>query len=169
MSRLEIKIYPDPILRRKSKEVEEITQEIRKLAKDMIETMQNSDPEGIGLAAPQVGKSLRIIVVQTEGGPAVFINPKIIKKSKEKEVAEEGCLSLPGVWLKIKRAKWVEMEAVALGPSPLAEGGKIDINGEISKIKAEGLLARVLQHEIDHLNGVLITDRVGFFQKFFKK
>jgi peptide deformylase len=152
MAVLEIKKYPDPILRKKCEKVKEITPEIKELAKDMIETMQKNEPEGIGLAAPQVGELKRIIVVQLGEEPAVFFNPKIIKKSREKEVMEEGCLSLPGLWLKIKRAKKVEVEA-------------IDKNGKIIKIKTEGLPARVLQHEIDHINGILFIDRVGFFQR----
>src|SRR3989338_306368 len=107
---LEIKKYPEMVLRKKAKEIAEITPEIKKLAQDMIETMLDSQPEGIGLAATQVGVSKRIIVVKTEKGSAVFINPKIVKKSRKKEAAEEGCLSLPGIWLKIKRASEVELE-----------------------------------------------------------
>lgn len=148
----EIKKYPEPILNKKAGEIKEITPEIKKLAEDMIETLLKAEPEGVGLAAPQVGVSKRMFVAQTEKGLAVFINPKIIKKSKMAQTLEEGCLSLPGIYLKIKRAKLLELEA-------------LDINGKKINIKAEGFFARILQHEIDHLDGVLIIDRVNFWQK----
>lgn len=150
--KLEIKKHPDPVLSKKAGKIKEITPEIKKLGKDMIETMQKSDPEGVGLAGPQVGVSKRIIVVLTEQGPAVFINPEILKKSRETEITEEGCLSLPGVLLKKKRAKSIELEA-------------LDTEGKKGKIKAEGILARIFQHEIDHLDGILIADKKDFLQK----
>lgn len=149
---MEIKKYPDPILRRKAEKIDEITPEIKKLAEDMIETILNSKPEGVGLAAPQVGIAKRFFVAQMDGGPAVFLNPEIVKKSRKTEIMEEGCLSLPGIYLKIKRARELELEGV-------------DINGKKMKIKAEGLFARIFQHEIDHLNGVLIIDRMNLWQK----
>jgi len=157
---LEIKKYPEPVLRKKCREVKEITDEIKKLGRDMMETMKDKD--GIGLAAPQVGETKRIIVVhpiqertpqeKAAKTPLVFINPKIAKKSKKQEVMEEGCLSLPGLWLKIKRAREVEMKA-------------LNIEGREVKIKTAGLFARVLQHEIDHLDGILLIDRLPFWQK----
>ena len=132
------------ILRKKSLKTKEINDDIRELAQDMIETMDKSD--GIGLAACQVGKGLRIFVLPKElCDKQVFINPEIIKMSKDVDIVEEGCLSLPGVFLPIKRAKLLKIKAV-------------DENGKKFKIKTEGLLARVIQHEFDHLNGVLITD-----------
>ena len=152
MAILEIKKYPNPILRKKSKEVKEITPEIKQLAQDLIETMLKSEPEGIGLAAPQVGVSKRIIAVATESGPAVLVNPKIIHKSREKEVMEEGCLSLPNIWLDIKRPKEVEVEA-------------LDINAKKIKIRTDGVFAKILQHEIDHIDGILIIDRVNLWRK----
>lgn len=148
----EIKKYPDSILRKKAEKVKEITPEIKELVQDMAETMLKSEPEGVGLAAPQVGVSKRIFIAQTEKGLALFFNPEIVKKSRKTEIMEEGCLSLPKTWLKIKRAKQVQLEA-------------LDINGQKINIKAVGLFARILQHEIDHLNGVLIRDRVGFWRK----
>lgn len=148
----EIRKYPDPILKKKAEKIKEITPEIKQLAQDLIETMLSSKPEGIGLAAPQIGVSKRVIAVMTESGPAVYINPKIAEKSRKKEAAEEGCLSLPGTWLNIKRAKEIRLEA-------------IDINGKKINIKAVGFLARILQHEIDHLNGTLIIDKVSLWQK----
>ena len=158
MATLEIKKYPDPILRKKSQAVEKITDEIEKLKKDMVETMIKNN--GVGLSAPQVGQLKRIITVQTDKEPLELVNPKIIKKSKETEVVEEGCLSFPGFWLKIKRAKKVEVRAK-------------DKAGREVQISAQGLQARVLQHEIDHLDGILFIDRLGFFQrlklrKYFK-
>lgn len=155
MAILEIKKYPDPVLRKKAEEIKEITPEIRELSRDMIETMLKNDPEGVGLAGPQVGVSKRIFIAQTEKRPAVFINPKITRKSKRREAMEEGCLSVPGIWLKVKRAESLELEA-------------LDINGQKLRIKAEGLIARILQHEIDHLNGVLIIDKVSFWRKIVK-
>lgn len=152
MAIMEIKKYPDPVLRKKTGRVKEITPEIKKLAEDMIETMLKSEPEGVGLAAPQVGISKKIFVAQVGREPRVFVNPEIVKKSKKTEIMEEGCLSLPGIWLKIKRAKKIELDA-------------LDINGQKLKIKAEGLFARILQHEIDHLEGTLIIDKASFWQK----
>lgn len=138
-------------MRKKAEEIKEITPEIKELAEDMTETMLKSERDAVGLAAPQVGVSIRMFVAQTRNGPGVFINPEISKKSG-KEAVEEGCLSLPGLWLKVKRAKEIELEA-------------IDINGKKIKTKAVGLFARILQHEIDHLNGVLIIDKASFWQK----
>lgn len=142
-------------MRKKAQEIEEITAEIKQLAQDLIETMLKSEREAVGLAAPQVGISKRIFAAQTESGPTIFINPKITKKSKKTETIEEGCLSLPAIWFKIKRPKEIEMEA-------------LDINGKKLKIKTEGMFARILQHEIEHLNGVLIINRVNFWQRITK-
>jgi peptide deformylase len=150
MAILEIKKYPDPILRKKCQEVKEVDEEIKKLVDDMIETMEEND--GVGLAAPQVGVLKRIIIVETGKGPEGFINPKIFKKTKETEIDGEGCLSIPGIFLKIKRWKEIEVEA-------------LNQEGEKVLVKAVGLVARIFQDEIDHLNGILIIDRVGFWQK----
>ena len=156
---LEIKNYPDPVLKRRvSEEVKEITSEIKELASDMTETMKSR--EGVGIAAPQVGELKRLIVVQTDGfdglttrkEPVVFVNPEIITKSKEQEIMEEGCLCLPGLFLKIKRAKEAEIEA-------------LDINGNKIRMKIKGFPARIFQHDIDHLDGILIIDKVGFWQR----
>ncbi|MFH1841449.1 MAG: peptide deformylase [Candidatus Nealsonbacteria bacterium] len=154
MTLLEIKKHPNPILRKKCKEIEEVTEKIKKLAQDMIKTMEEKD--GAGLAAPQIGKSIRIIAVCTEEGSKAFINPKIVKKTKETETLEEGCLSLPGIFLKVKRAKGVDVEA-------------LDIEGKKVKLKTEGIFARIFQHEIDHLDGILIIDKLNFFQKLKAK
>lgn len=152
MAILEIKKYPESVLGKRAEEVKEITPEIKKLIEDMVETMLKAEPEGVGLAAPQIGVSKKIFIAQTEKGPAVFINPKITKKSRETDVLEEGCLSLPGIWLKIRRAKWIKMDY-------------LDKEGIMAEIRAEGMQARILQHEIDHLNGILIINRIGLLQK----
>ena len=160
MAILKIKKYPDPILRRKCQGVKEVTEEIKNLGWDIVETIEEN--EGIGLAAPQIGELKRVIVIHPikERSPEekskklsqVFINPEIIKRSKETIIDEEGCLSFPGLFLKIKRAKEVEVEA-------------LDEKGEKVQIKAEGLPARILQHEIDHLDGILFIDKISFWQK----
>jgi len=148
---LEIKIYQDPGLRDKSREVQEVDEEIRKLVDDMIETMGNN--KGIGLAAPQVGVLKRVIVVEAEEGPKEFINPEIISRGKEKNSMEEGCLSFPGLFLRIKRAEEIEVKA-------------LDKEGREVKVKAQGLIARIIQHEIDHLEGLLILDKINFLEKW---
>jgi peptide deformylase len=138
------------ILRKKSQKIKEIDSEIRELSQDMSQIMV--EKQGVGLAAVQIGELKRIILVQTEDGLKFFVNPEIVEKSKETETAEEGCLSLPGLWLKIKRAKQVEVKF-------------LNLQGQEETIKAQGLLARILQHEIDHLDGKLIIDRISFWQK----
>ncbi len=149
MATLDIKKYPESILRKKCQEIKEITPEIKELILNMAETMLKN--QGIGLAAPQVGVLKKLIVVRIEKGPLAFINPKIIKKSKETEIGEEGCLSFPGIWLKIKRAKGVEIES-------------LNEMGEKICFKTEGLPARIFQHEIDHLDGILFIDRLNLWQ-----
>ena len=153
MAILEIKKFNEPVLRKKCEKVKKVDKKTKKLIVDMVQTMKEG--QGIGLAAPQVGVSKRVIVVQTDlRGQRILalVNPKIIKKSQEKEMDEEGCLCFPGIFLEIKRAKEVEVEG-------------LDIKGEKIKLKAKGLLARVFQHEIDHLDGVLFIDRISFWQK----
>lgn len=147
---LEIKKYPDSIMGEKCQEVEKIDDEILKLIEEMKKKMIES--EGVGLAANQVGIGKKIIIVQTEKGPEALINPKILKKSRETEISEEGCLSLPGVRLDIKRAKEVLIEA-------------LDTDGKFLQIEAKNLPARIFQHEIDHIEGCLIIDRISFFEK----
>jgi len=156
----EIIKYSNPVLRKKCQEVKEVTEEIRNLGLDMIESMTES--QGIGLAAPQVGELKRVIVVhpikersleeKSKEKPQIFINPKIIKKSRETIIDEEGCLSFPELFLKIKRAKEVKIEA-------------LNERGEKIRVQAEGLPARIIQHEIDHLDGILFIDYLSFWQK----
>jgi peptide deformylase len=146
----EILKYPHPLLKKRSGEVDQIDGELKKLIQDMTETMY--DAGGVGLAAPQVGVSRRVIVVDVspmdpQQSFFVMINPEII--SEEGDVDhEEGCLSVPDCLEKVKRRERVQVRGI----SP--EGRKLEILGE-------GILAFALQHEIDHLNGVLILDRVS--------
>lgn len=148
---LEIKKYPDPILRKKAEPVKEITPEIKELIFNMKETLEPK--RGVGLAAPQIGISKRVIVVRTKNKLLAFINPEILKKSFRKISETEGCLSFPGLWLEIKRSKWAEIKA-------------IDENGKEISFRAQDFLAMVFQHEIDHLNGILFFERLPLLQKW---
>lgn len=163
---LEILKYPDPRLRRKGVAVKEVTPELKQLAENMIETMYAE--RGIGLAAPQVGESIRLLVIDTrprdEDGqvtdegmsdleravpqPIVIFNPEIYK-SEGKTTYDEGCLSVPGFYETVERKLYIE-----------AKG--LDINGQEFVIKTDGLLAICLQHEMDHLEGKLFIDRLSF-------
>jgi peptide deformylase len=146
MAVLKVRRYGDPILRRRATPIELMTPEIRALVDDMVETMY--DEVGIGLAAPQVGHSLRLMVVGDEQGRGTqaLVNPAITTQGG-KVTAEEGCLSLPGIFAQVTRSEWVTLEAQDLEGRPIA-------------ITARGLRARVFQHEIDHLDGVLFIDRL---------
>ncbi|MFQ5899120.1 MAG: peptide deformylase [Candidatus Methylomirabilia bacterium] len=143
---LTVRRYGDPGLRRKAEPVSAITPEIKQLIADMVETMY--DQIGIGLAAPQLGISLRVVVVNDEQGasPRALINPAITAQGG-RAVAEEGCLSIPGIFAPVERAEWVELEA-------------LDDDGHPLKFQARGLQARVIQHEVDHLDGILFIDRL---------
>ena len=134
----------EEFLRKKSREVTEITPRIITLLDDMIDTMRNAN--GCGLAAVQVGVLRRIVVIETEEGLFELINPVIIKKSGSQEGAE-GCLSLPGKWGLTKRPNRVTVRAM-------------DRNGELFELTGEGLLAKAICHEVDHLDGILYTDKV---------
>lgn len=143
---MEIVKYPDKILEKKAKRVKNpLDPEIQKLIKDMTNTLEEVD--GAGLAAPQVGKSLRLCVIQCDGNLFTLINPKITSYSRDKEINEEGCLSFPGKFMPVKRSKKVKVRF-------------LDEKGSEVKLKAEGLLARIIQHETDHLEGVLFIERV---------
>ncbi|PIT94131.1 peptide deformylase [Candidatus Falkowbacteria bacterium CG10_big_fil_rev_8_21_14_0_10_43_11] len=140
---LPIKIYPDKILRQKAAKINRLDKKIQRLILDMGKTMLAK--EGAGLAAPQVGESIRLIVVNTKNGVLAMINPKITRRSWSKEPGEEGCLSLPDIIGQVKRSKKIKV---------------IYYNEDNKQIKlsAAGLFARVIQHEVDHLNGVLFID-----------
>jgi len=153
MAKLEIKIYPDPSLRKKARQVVKVGDTERKLAYDMIETMRFAN--GVGLAAPQVGISKRIIVVEDVEGNNRFalalINPKITRK-KGKVKFCEGCLSLPKVSSDVVRPEFITVEA-------------LNLDGDVLKINAEGLFARIIQHETDHLDGIMFIDKIGFLKR----
>lgn len=149
----QVRQQPDAILRKKAKKVPAIDGSIQRLIDDMVETMQKE--KGVGLAAPQVGVSLRIAVLQMpEEEPFAIINPKIVKRSGEREVAE-GCLSVPGFQGEIKRSISVTVKG-------------LDRQGKAIRIKAAGLMAQALEHEIDHLNGVLYIDHIESDDKLYK-
>ncbi len=142
--RLKIIKFPNPFLRRKAKAVKKVTPEIVKLIDDMIETMHAAP--GVGLAAPQVHKSVQVIVVDPGAGPLALVNPKILERSGC-QVFTEGCLCLPGVEAPVERSSYVRVKA-------------LDRAGDEFEIRAEGYLATILQHEIDHLDGIVFIDRV---------
>jgi len=150
---LEIKKYGDPILRKKSRPVEEVNEEIWKLIDFMVKVMYQN--QGIGLAAIQIGLDLQLLVVDAGNGLKILINPKIVR-AEGRQTDEEGCLSLPGVFLRINRPKFIEVEALNRQGRPI-------------KIKARDLEARAICHEIDHLNGKLIIDYDNIWQKIRRK
>lgn len=144
-------ILPDPLLRQVSASVERIDDDVRRLADDMLETMY--DAPGIGLAAIQVGVARRMLVIDVsregeEKTPLVFINPEIIKSSDERSTYEEGCLSIPDYYAEVERPAIVTVKS-------------LDRDGKEQITEADGLLATCLQHEIDHLNGVLFIDHIS--------
>lgn len=133
----------NPILRTNTRRVQKVTKALKKLIKDMIETMREAS--GVGLASPQVGRTERVCVAMIGGKVTALINPVITKRSKEIEIDQEGCLSLPNVWLMIPRHAEIALEYA-------------DINGKKQKRHISHFDARVVQHEVDHLDGVLIVD-----------
>ncbi len=136
---------PEPILRQQAREITKVTKKIRYLAEDMIRIMKKAN--GIGLAAPQVGVSERLIVIAPHGTkPMPLINPVVVSATGEM-TGEEGCLSIPGLYGDVVRPSAVEVEAYDLKGRPIA-------------FEMEGMAARVVQHEIDHLNGILFIDKV---------
>ena len=155
MSQRKIVIEPDPILRKKSEMLETVDDELRALLDDMLETMYAAP--GIGLAAVQVGILKRLIVIdiskdKEKKNPLFLINPEIISLSKKTSVYEEGCLCLPGHFAEIERPAECQIKF-------------IDYNGKEKKLKANGLLATCIQHEVDHLNGVLFIDYLSKLKK----
>jgi peptide deformylase len=146
MAVLKVRKYGDPVLRKRAKPVETVTPQIRAFIADMVDTMY--DEVGIGLAAPQIGISLRLMVVGHDDHrqARALINP-VITEQGGSVTAEEGCLSIPGIFAPVTRAEWVKLEAQ-------------DLEGQPVSITARGLRARVFQHEMDHLDGVLFIDRL---------
>jgi len=155
MSQRKIVIEPDPILRKKSENLEKVDNELRLLLDDMLETMYAAP--GIGLAAVQVGILKRLIVIdiskdKEKKNPIFLINPEIIFKSKKTSIYEEGCLSLPGYFAEIERPEECHIKY-------------IDYDGKKKEMKENGLLATCIQHEIDHLNGKLFIDYLSKLKK----
>jgi peptide deformylase len=166
MAKLSIVTYPEKILKRRAGTIQ-ASEEIRKLILLMIEAMYNN--EGIGLAAPQIGVSKRIIIIETsheprktlrqaqsklseEGKPLAFLNPELTELSEELQTEEEGCLSLPGIFVPVTRPAKIKLTCQ-------------DEHGKEIKLESGGLIARIFQHEIDHLQGKLIIDHLSIFKK----
>jgi peptide deformylase len=149
MSLREVRVLGDPVLRRKAEPVAEVTDEVRELIADMFDTMYAE--EGVGLAAPQVGVGQRVIVIdprEPDVQPFAMINPRIVELGEELERGEEGCLSMPGLKDIVERPSAAVVQA-------------LDGDGALMEVRASGLLARILQHEVDHLDGILFIDRVS--------
>ena len=151
MAQRPIIILPDPKLRLVSAKIERVDDSLRRLIDDMIETMHEAP--GVGLAAIQVAEPIRLLVVdvakkEEEPEPQVFINPEIVWSSEERATYEEGCLSIPEYYAEVERPASVRARA-------------LDRDGKLREVLAEGLLATVLQHEIDHLDGVLFIDHIS--------
>jgi peptide deformylase len=154
MAVLKIRTVPDPILRKKTHRVTTIDKSVKKLIADMLETLHADDGRA-GLAAPQIGKSLRVTVIGLpDEEDIILINGEIVKRKGER-VISEGCLSIPGWTGEVKRAEFVTVKG-------------LDINGKQIRIKGEGLLAQALEHEIDHLDGILYIDKLENKDSFRK-
>jgi peptide deformylase len=152
-----IVVWPDPRLREPTREVTEITAEVRKLYQDLVDTMYAY--HGVGIAAIQIGEPVRMFLVEAAvaGGaesdpPVAFINPELVWTSDELERADEGCLSFPGIYVPIERPYRARIRA-------------LDLEGKSFELEGEGLLARAFQHELDHLTGKLLVDFVGPLKK----
>ena len=148
MSILQIKTYPEPILALKAKPVEVFNKKMQQFLDDMIETMYSDD--GVGLAAPQVGVSKQILIASPQNQPGteiVICNP-VIEESKGTQIGPEGCLSFPGIYADVPRAQWIRLRYQ-------------DRTGKAIVRELEDFFARIVQHEMDHLNGILLIDRVN--------
>ncbi len=147
---MEIVKHPNKILGQKLKKIKQVTPEIKRLIEAMHQTVIEAN--GVGLTANQVGEDWAVFVIdkklaEENGVPDVYINPEVTESSRELAELEEGCLSLPDYWRPVTRPKKIKLKA-------------LDENGKKIKFKAKGFLARVLQHEVDHINGLLIKDRI---------
>ena len=151
MAILRVLELPNPMLRRRAKKVRRIDKSVLKLAYSMVETMK--DANGVGLAANQVGELRRVIVIQLpeEDETRIYINPEILQREGEREV-EEGCLSIPGFRGNIKRSVWIKFRA-------------LDHSSTVVKLKAEDILSQALEHEVDHLDGILYIDHMESHEK----
>jgi peptide deformylase len=150
VSVLDIRVLGDPVLRQETSPVGQITSELRTLAKHMFDTMYLA--KGIGLAAPQVGRSERLAVIDVNDNPFVIINPEILEFDAKTAKAEDGCLSIPDVYGDVERPNRVRMRA-------------LDLEGASFEVEADELLARCLQHEIDHLHGKLFIDYLSVLKR----
>jgi peptide deformylase len=150
VSVLDIRVLGDPVLRGETSPIGQITDELRTLAKNMFDTMYLA--KGIGLAAPQVGRGERLAVVDVNDNPLVIINPEIIELDSKTAKAEEGCLSIPDVYGDVERPSRVRVRA-------------LDLDGKSFEVEADELLARCLQHEIDHLHGKLFIDYLSVLKR----
>jgi len=138
--------YPDPVLRKRARPVSRLTPDVQALIEYMLTTMRRA--RGIGLAAPQVGVLMRVIVIEAPEKPLrVVINPQILERSTEQVVGMEGCLSLPGLYGDVKRSEWVVLRG-------------LNRHGKPIRLQLKDIEARIAQHEVDHLEGILFTDRV---------
>ena len=147
-----LQTFDSPVLRQRSRPVTRVGPNEKELLKTMVTLMRKHG--GVGLAAPQIGISRRMIVVEHARGLFRLINPQIMRRTGQKIPGEEGCLSLPGITVTIRRAREILVKAV-------------DISGKSVTIKAQGVLARILQHEIDHLDGKLIIDYLPWYRRMF--
>ena len=149
MAILPIVQFPDPVLAMNCQPVQEINDQIRRLAADMGETMYKAP--GVGLAAPQVGEPIRMVVLdvsEEKNNLMTLINPVITQRSQEQEIGEEGCLSLPGIWEKVSRSTEITLKYT-------------DLEGKEQELHADGLLAICIQHELDHLDGTVFIDHLS--------
>lgn len=148
---LKIITHPNPILRQKAAPIKDVSSsDIQKLIPELAELMLKSD--GLGIAAPQIAKSIRLIIVRYKDDNLALLNPKITSKSILKEIDEEGCLSVPNVYGQVKRCKKITVKYQ-------------DPQGKLRKISGQGLFARVIQHEVDHLDGILFIDKAKSIRK----
>jgi peptide deformylase len=147
---LSIRVLGDPVLRQETTPIGTITADIRRLIDDMFETMYAA--RGIGLAAPQVGRTERVTVVDVEKHPLVLVNPEILESGGEKDKDEEGCLSIPDIYGDVERPTTIRFRAM-------------DRDGNVYEREADGLLARCIQHEIDHLHGKLFIDYLSVLKR----
>lgn len=154
MALLTLRIVPDPVLRKKAKRIRDIDSSIQDLIDDMVETMAHEG--GVGLAANQVGVLQRVAVIQLpeDEEPRILVNPQVVRREGEREV-EEGCLSIPGYRGLLYRSVRVRVKAQ-------------DRHGRMVRINGEDLLAQALEHEIDHLNGILYIDHLASHEKLYK-
>lgn len=146
---LKIRTYPDPALKKKAEPVRAFNKELANIARNMFRIMYNLN--GVGLAANQVGLSQRLVVInptRNEADELVLVNPRLVRTGSEVIIEDEGCLSLPGISVLVRRHKDITCEYFSL-------------KGEKRSLEAGGLMAKILQHEIDHLNGVLCIDRIS--------